>query len=123
MEERLHMTSISLPGLPKKEDLVGDPGYLGRYDLLSVIIIGLSKELAEETDGIGLHRLLGALFSTCLSAEEFQIPMDTDMERRINFMCNLDEGIAEDAIEHGWKKGQKRYRTGYGKTNCQLSKE
>lgn len=96
-----------------KKDLVGDPGYLGRYDLLSVIIIGLSKELAEETDGIGLHRLLGALFSTCLSAEEkknilseeFKIPMDTDMERRINFMCNLGEGIAEDAMERGWKKG------------------
>ena len=71
-----------------KKDLVGNSGDLGRYDLLSVIIIGLSKELAKETGGGALHRFLGTLFSSRLSAEEkksilsseFKIPMERELE-------------------------------------------
>ncbi|MFT4105105.1 MAG: hypothetical protein QM657_05015 [Lacrimispora sp.] len=112
-----------------KKNLVGDPGYLGRYDLLSVIIIGLSKELAAETEGTGLHRLLGALFSTHLSPEEkkdilsdeFKIPMNSDLERRINFMCNLGEGIAEEARERGIEIGMERLIANFLKNDNHIS--
>lgn len=96
-----------------KKDLVGTSGDLGRYDLLSVIIIGLSRERAEETDGTKLHRFLGTLFSSRLSAEEkknilsseFKIPMEPELERRINIMCNLSEAIAEEGMEKGIETG------------------
>ncbi len=97
-----------------KRNIAGASGDLGRYDLLSVIIIGLPKELAQETDGTKLHRLLGTLFSSRLSvgekknilSEEFKIPVGPDLERRISIMCNLSEAIAEEGLERGLKKGR-----------------
>lgn len=96
-----------------KREIVGKSGDMGRYDLLRVIIVGLPKELAGENDGSKLHRLLGTLLSSRLSAkekgkilsEEFNIPMEPDLERRINIMCNLSEAIVDEAIERGWKEG------------------
>lgn len=112
-----------------RKDLVGNPGYLGRYDLLSVIIIGLSKELVTESEKTALHRLLGTLFSTRLSpdekkdilSDEFKIPMDSDLERRFNFMCNLGEGIAEEAREEGITIGMEKVIANFLKNNNSIS--
>ena len=99
-----------------RKDLVGTSGDLGRYDLLSVIIIGLPKELAKKTEGTELHRFLGTIFSSRLSAEEkkkilsseYKIPMESELERRIHIMCNLSEAIAEEGMEEGIKKGMEK---------------
>lgn len=101
-----------------KRNIAGASGDLRRYDLLSVIIIGLPKELAQETDGTKLHRLLGTLFSSRLSvrekknilSEESKIPVGPDLERRISIMCNLSEAIAEEGLERGLKKGREEGR-------------
>lgn len=40
-------------------------------------------------------------------SEKYGIQMTTDLERRINIMCNLSENIVEYAMEHGYKEGIK----------------
>lgn len=100
---------------------------IGRYDLLGVIIVGLSKELINECDESGLHRLLGAIFSPDLPIQvkkeilqkEYEIMMSDDMERSVESMCNLSEAIEERGIakgrSEGWSKGEKfgQYQTLY----------
>lgn len=95
------------------EFLIGKAKRLGKYDLLSVIEINLSKSLAGETNHLKLHRFLGTLFAPKLSAEkkieilttEYGIQLPNDLERRINLMCNLSEAIKEQGIEQGIKQG------------------
>ncbi len=84
-----------------------------RYDLQSVIVIGLAETLAESTGSEKIHRLLGAVFSEKLSAEEkksilekeFQLPMTPAIDRRVKAMCNLSEAIEERGIEQGKARG------------------
>lgn len=75
----------------------------GRYDLISVVMICLSKELAQSDDTTKLHRLLGTLLSSEMTRQEkkdiieteYGIPMTEGMERRVNIMCNLSDTIEE----------------------------
>lgn len=97
---------------PKK--IVGDfPDEKGRYDLMAVVMICLSKELAEAKDVTKLHRLLGTLLSSEMTKQEkkniieteYGIPMTEGMERRVNLMCNLSEAIEERGLERGLEQG------------------
>ena len=89
--------------------LVGKVKDYGKYDLQSVIIINLSKKLAENREELYLHRFLGALLSPDLKTEEkmeilegeYQIQTAGDMERRMNIMCNLSESIEEKGRAEG----------------------
>lgn len=99
----------------KKRNIVGEfPEGKTRYDLLSVIVICLSQKLADESNELKLHRLLGTLFSSQLEVEEkkailtdeYHIPMNEELERSVNSMCNLAEGIAEEAEKIGVEKGK-----------------
>ena len=107
---RLHNT-ITYVHL-EKETIGGPPVELGRYDLLGVIIVGLSGKLADEGDGLRLHRFLGTIFSEGLSVEtkkeilarEYGLVMPKEMERRSEAMCNLGEAIEA----RGEKRGEKR---------------
>lgn len=66
-------------------------------------MIGLSKELPENEEKYSLHRLLGALVSEELAADrkldiietEYGIPVEEDMRKDVNEMCNLGEGLVE----------------------------
>ncbi len=97
----------------EKRNIVGTSGDLGRYDLLSVIMVGLPEKLAEERQELKLHRLLGTLFSDRLPvdrkkeilSQEFGISMTPDWERSVNIMCNLSEAIEERGIEKGMEAG------------------
>lgn len=99
----------------RKRHIVGTSGDLGRYDLLSVIMVGLPETLTEVRQELKLHRLLGTLFSDRLSvdrkkevlSQEFGISMTPDWERSVNIMCNLSEAIEERGIEKGIKTGIK----------------
>ena len=54
-----------------------------------------------------LHRLLGALLSKQLSVDEklaiiekeYNIPAETDIRKEVASMCNLSQGIREDATD------------------------
>lgn len=104
-----------------KKDLVGSSGDLGKYDLLSVIIIGISEKITSESEKTKLNQFLGTLFSANISAEqkmeilsrEFNIELDSDSERRIHIMCNLSEGIEEKGIEKGIEQERKRLITSF----------
>ncbi|MGN0154025.1 MAG: hypothetical protein ACI4A3_06210, partial [Lachnospiraceae bacterium] len=100
-----------------KRDIVGIfPEKKTRYDLMTIITICLSSELAEAKEELNLHRLLGALLSPELNAgekkeiltREYHIPMRKEFERSVNCMCNLAEGIEEKAEKRGEKRGERR---------------
>lgn len=98
----------------QKRDIVGEfPKDKGRYDLMSVITVCLSKELAQVGSTTKLHRLLGTLLSSEMTRKEkkdiieseYGISMTQDIERRVNTMCNLSEVIEERGINKGIEKG------------------
>lgn len=92
----------------RQKNLVGDfPIGKSRYDLQSVIMIGLAKELSEDKDSSNkLHRLLGTVLSKKLSVHEkrlileneYNIPMTQSTDGRGKVMCNLSEAIEKEGI-------------------------
>ena len=87
------------------DKLIGDYQCRGRLDLLNIVLIGLSNELPERDERYELHRLLGALLSKQLSVDEklaiiekeYNIPAETGIRKEVASMCNLSQGIREDA--------------------------
>ena len=87
------------------DKLIGNYQCKGRLDLLNIVMIGLSNELPEHDDTYELHRLLGALLSKQLSVEEkltiiekeYDIPVEAGIRKEVVTMCNLSQGIREDA--------------------------
>ncbi len=82
---------------------------------MNIIMIGLAKELPPKGDeAYTLHRLLGTLFSEELTVaeklnileEEYDIPIEENLEKEVNYMCNLGEGIEERALERGITMGR-----------------
>lgn len=112
MQNRIENTAVLYSLQP--QNLIGSKAYYGKYDLISVIEVNLGKELAGEADELRLHRFLGTLFASELTAdrkteilkEEYRIQMSDDFERRLHLMCNLSEAIEEKGIEKGMEKGQ-----------------
>ncbi len=108
-----------------KEDLVGKNQWKGNLNLMNIIMIGLSEELPGPEEGYELHRLLGALLSQKLTVEEkltimeteYHIPVEENLRKDVNVMCNLGEGIEEKAIAIGEAKGEAR---GEAKTEARL---
>ena len=98
----------------QKRDIVGNfPEERTRYDLMSIITICLSSEVAEEKEELKLHRLLGTLLSSEMKPaekkkileEEYHMPMWEEVERSVASMCNLADGIEEKGIRKGIKQG------------------
>lgn len=82
------------------------------YDLLTVVIVRLGK--AEDVDQVNILRLLNILFSKEISVNEkkrllekdFQIPMEQTIERRLDQVCNLSQGVLEHGIAIGRTEGK-----------------
>ena len=76
-------------------------------------MIGLTEDLPEKEEKYELHRLLGALLSAKLDVNtkldiignEFDIPLESDIRRDVNDMCNLSQGIKEQAYAEGTENG------------------
>lgn len=97
--------------------LLGSYEWEGKIDLLGIVLIGLSKDLPEHDEKYELHRLFGALLSRNLSSDEklriieteYDIPIEGSIRRDVSVMCNLSQGIREDAnaefIMSMYKKG------------------
>lgn len=101
--------------VPGKEEMIKIVVDVGRYDLLGIILVALSKKIVKDgCDELRLHRLLGAIFSPDLTvhnkkeilSKEFKIELTTDMERSFDHMCNLSEAIEEQGIQKGIQKGE-----------------
>ena len=99
----------------QKRSIAGEfPENKGRYDLMSVIMICLSKKVAQAGDNTKLQRLLGTLLASEMTKaekkdiieSEYGIPMNQEIERRVNTMCNLSEAIEKRGIEQGIERGE-----------------
>lgn len=104
------------------DKLIGNHQCKGRLDLLNIVLIGLSNELPEHDEKYELHRLLGALLSKQLSVDEklaiiekeYNIPVEADIRKEVATMCNLSQGIREDATDEANAKIiLNMYRKGY----------
>ena len=82
------------------------------YDLINIVMVCLGK--MEEWNDNNLIKFLGVLFQNELSAREkkdilerdFNIPMTETFESEVDDMCNLSQGIAEEAMQKGIEKGR-----------------
>ena len=91
-----------------QDDLVGEHKWAGELDLINLVMIGVSNDLAEPDETHELLRFLGTLFSKGLTSEErisimekeYDIPSQV-LGEEVETMCNLGEGIWEDAIAEG----------------------
>lgn len=91
-----------------KDDLVGAYPWKGRLDLLNIVLIGISNELPEHDEKYELHRLLSALLSMELTVDEklnmikseYSIPVDDKLRKDVDAMCNLSQGIRENATDN-----------------------
>lgn len=89
------------------DGVLGSYEWKGKLDLLNIVLIGLSKELPEHDGEYELHRLLGTLLSKRLSTNEklsimeteYHIPIEDEIRKDVSVMCNLSQGIREDAID------------------------
>lgn len=85
-------------------------------------MVGLPDKLPPRKEEYAIHRLLGALFSLELSAEqkievmekEYKIPVSNDLKEEVKIM-NVFSQIAEEkgwkeGNAAGWKEGNKRGR-------------
>ena len=82
------------------------------YDLINIVMVCLGK--MEEWNDNNLIKFLGVLFQNELSAREkkdilerdFNIPMTEIFESEVDDMCNLSQGVAEEAMQKGIEKGR-----------------
>ena len=100
----------------KEEHIIGFHKWKGDLDLLNIIIIGIAKSLPKKEEKYELHRLLSALLSSDLELEdkldimekEYDIPLENDIRKDVKEMCNLSQGIREEAFEEGQEQGEKQ---------------
>ena len=92
-----------------QESVVGTYQWKGDIDLANIVLIGLAEDLPEKDEKYELHRLLGALLSAKLDVNmkldiignEFDIQLESDIRKDVNDMCNLSQGIKEQAHAEG----------------------
>ena len=96
-----------------KQDLIGTSRWKEMYELVNVVIIRLAKQMDEEKEH-ELHCLLGAMFLPELNIDEknnvleneFKIQMEDERKELLKSMCNLSQGIKEQALEKGIEQGR-----------------
>ena len=105
-----------------KDSIVNSHAWKGKLDLVNIVMIGLAKELPKHEAKYELHRLLGALLSQDLTANEkldiigneYAIPMEKDFREDVSIMCNLSQKIKETGIEMGKREMiMNMYNKGY----------
>jgi hypothetical protein len=104
----MNMTENSMNHYHLTNDaLLGNQKWEGKEDMISIVLLGLSKELPEHDEDYELHRLLGALLSKSLTqaeklniiGNEYDIPLEDEFRKELGSMCNLSQGIVEDTEE------------------------
>ena len=99
-----------------QDNLLGEYMWKGRLDLLNIVMIGISNGIPERNKDYELHRLLGTLFSSGLSSPEklkiieteYDIPIDDQIRKDVDEMCNLGQGIFEKGEARGEARGEIR---------------
>ena len=105
--KHLENTAVLYDTQPR--DLAGFTKNKGRYDLQTVIVINLSKDLVLEEDNLPLHRFLETLLSPKLTLKErteileteYGVKPEENWRKGMQQMCNLSEAIHEEGIKEG----------------------
>ena len=100
-----------------KDNLINSHEWKGKLDLINIVMIGVAKVLPEYDEKYELHRLLGALLSQNLTANEklniieseYDIPLKKEIREDVGAMCNLSAGIRESATEAATKITAKKF--------------
>ena len=95
------------------EKVLGSYDWGGKLDMLNIVVIGLAKEIPEHDEKYELHRLLSVLLSPemepmkkCEIIEnEYRIQVEDEVREEMNIMCNLGEGLWEEAHAEGLATG------------------
>ena len=78
-----------------------------------IILLGLAKNLPPYTEKNKLHRLLGALFTHELTADEkisiieseYNIEAKNELRKDVRKVSGLGESLVESAAEEAWEQG------------------
>ena len=84
--------------------VLGSKKWEGKQDMINIVLIGLAKDLPEHDEKYELHRLLVALVSKKLTTsekleiieKEYKIPVNDNLRKDVNVMCNLSQGIVDE---------------------------
>jgi hypothetical protein len=110
----MNMKENSLNHIHLTDDrLLGDCQWKGKMDLLNIVFIGLTNEIPKQDEKYELHRLLGTLLASHLSAteklqiieSEYQIPAENGIRKDVDTMCNLSQEILEIGEARGEARG------------------
>ena len=96
--KNLHLTN---------EKLMGKTAIEKAGDLIHIILLGLAKNLPPYTEENKLHRLLGALFTNELTADEkisiieseYNIEAKNELRKDVRKVSGLGESLVESAAE------------------------
>ena len=102
--KNLHLTN---------EKLMGKTAIEKAGDLIHIILLGLAKNLPPYTEENKLHRLLGALFTNELTADEkisiieseYSIESESELRKDVRKVSGLGESLVESAAEEAWEQG------------------
>lgn len=97
-----------------QNNLVGRAPDTKDYDLFSVIFVGLSEEVVNESDEYRLHRLLETFFSSAMDEkekrriieDEYGITYSGEIERSVSQMCNVSQGLIQKGKLEGMREGR-----------------
>lgn len=101
--------AVSEYSLVKTDHIPGIPDQKSAYDKISVVQICLNPKSEK---GNRLTEMLNVLLSAKMKADEkikileedFQIPMEREMGKELNQMCNLSDYVEEIGIKKGIEK-------------------
>ena len=101
--KNLHLTN---------EKLMGKTAIEKAGDLIHIILLGLAKNLPPYTEKNKLHRLLGALFTNELTADEkisiieseYNIEAKNELRKDVRKVSGLGESLVESAAEEAWEE-------------------
>ena len=86
-------------------------------DLIHIILLGLAKNLPPYTEENKLHRLLGALFTNELTADEkisiieseYNIEAKNELRKDVRKVSGLGESLVESAAEEAWEQSKIKF--------------
>lgn len=101
--------AVSEYSLVKTDHIPGIPDQKSAYDKISVVQICLNPKSEKRNR---LTEMLNVLLSAKMKADEkikileedFQIPMEREMGKELNQMCNLSDYVEEIGIKKGIEK-------------------
>ena len=106
--KNLHLTN---------EKLMGETAIEKAGDLIHIILLGLAKNLPPYTEENKLHRLLGALFTNELTADEkisiieseYNIEAKNELRKDVRKVSGLGESLVESAAEEAWEQSKIKF--------------